>query len=133
MKFLTIFSLIAMMILGSCAYDRRNIPNLTNNNIIPPPVCTDTVHFAATIQPILVASCELTGCHVARNQGGGPNALDYTVFANVQLEDSAIYSRLTMLPSQTGIPGFMPKNASPLTAAQIQSFYCWWKQGGLFN
>ena len=133
MKFFALISLHAILIFASCTSDKKSPLTLSNNDTtVHPIVCTDTVHFSIEIQPIITNSCAITGCHVGHGQGG-VDALDYGIFANIQAQDSAIYSRLTMLPSQTGVPGFMPKNASPLSVSQIKSFYCWWKQGALNN
>ncbi len=91
--------------------------------ITPPKTCADTVHYSTTINSIVTAHCAISGCHVS---GGVPGALDFTQVANVQAQDSAIYSRTTLLSTQIG---FMPSTGSPLTSDEIQSFYCWWKQG----
>jgi hypothetical protein len=126
---LTVFFILFVIIIISCRYDKREIASPTITTKVDS--CQDTVHFSTQINPILVQSCELYGCHVG--SGGGPGAYDYTVFANVQMEDSAIYSRITMNPSNTGVGGYMPKSGTGLTQAQIQLFYCWWKQGGQDN
>ena len=122
-----------LLIISACTYD-KHFPAIANNNNpnTPPYVCTDTVHFSTDLEPIISSTCVQIGCHMG-NGYGGPGALDYTVFANVQIEDSAIYTRITYPPTQTGVPGFMPKNGAPLPDSIIQKFYCWWKQGGLNN
>jgi len=126
MKYLTITTTIVLIIFYSCTYDKKNIPTITQQI-----VCTDSVHYSTDILPIITGTCANSkSCHSAGQTNG---AFDYTVFSNVQTEDSAIYSRITMSPTQTGIPGFMPKGLPPLTADQIQKFYCWWKQGGQNN
>ncbi len=132
MKFITLFTIIAMMTFSSCVYDRRNIPTITNNGPTPIDCTNDTVHYSTDLQPIITGSCAIAGCHLGHGQGG-VNALDYTNISNVQAEDSAIYARLTYPVTKIDTPAFMPKNNPPLTAAQIKSFYCWWKQGAPNN
>ena len=134
MKSLFLILIAGLMILTSCTYDKHfPVLSITNSNI-PPYVCsnTDSVHFSTDLQAIITNSCALTSCHAGRGNNG-PLALDYTQISNVQLEDAAIFTRITMNPAITGTGGFMPKNGSPLPDSIIKKFYCWWQQGGQNN
>jgi hypothetical protein len=126
---ITSLIIATIIIVVGCTYDKREIAN--PNIVFRQDSCKDTVHFGVTLQPIITNSCALPGCHVGH--GGGAGAFDYTVFANVQMEDSAIYTRITEPTTNTGVGGFMPKTGQPLSPDQIQAFYCWWKQGGQNN
>jgi hypothetical protein len=134
MKSLFLILITGLLILDSCTYDKHFPALSTTNSNLPPYVCsnTDSVHFATDLKPIIAASCALTGCHAGKGNNGAL-ALDYTQISNLQLEDSAIFTRLTLNPAIIGTGGFMPKNASPLPDSIIKKFYCWWQQGAQDN
>jgi hypothetical protein len=128
---ITFLAILVVITIVACTYSKRDFAS--PSNIITVDSCKDSVHFSTTLQPIITSTCAaITGCH-NNHLGLGALAFDYTNFSVIQANDSAIYTRITMPTTNTGVGGFMPKGFPPLTQAQIQAFYCWWKQGGQNN
>lgn len=87
------------------------------------PDCTDTVSFAATIQPLIDNNCG--SCHFSGNSTG------YTLTNHTNISSSAA----AVLNSMRGEAGFqqMPDGLPPISDSLIQLFDCWVSQGKLNN
>ena len=90
----------------------------TNLSVTVPRGTTGT-SYATTIEPILEANCNLSGCH-----GTGTGARDWTIFNNVKTHAANIKTR-------TGNRS-MPPGAS-ITQAQIELIACWVDDGAPEN
>jgi len=79
------------------------------------------VSWAQQIKPIIDANCAVSGCHVA-----GTGRINFTEFANVQNNASAIKNRTA--------GGNMPPSSRPdLTSTQIELIGCWVDDGAQEN
>ncbi|MFA7273385.1 MAG: hypothetical protein WC044_05920 [Crocinitomicaceae bacterium] len=95
-------------------------------NVVPVVECPDTIHFQATILPLMMANCSTSGCHDASNGAGGYTLEDH---ASVSMSADVI---LTSIRHEGGIPP-MPQNLPKLSDADISNFNCWMQQGMLNN
>ncbi|WP_201981593.1 hypothetical protein [Hymenobacter rubidus] len=76
------------------------------------------ITFTNNVRPLVVSYCG--NCHT----GGGQT--NYTIYANAVANITLILDRVQRSSST---PGFMPKNGSPLTAAQVTMLQQWQAQG----
>ena len=76
------------------------------------------VTFSGDIKPLITQHCAT--CHTV-----GPQTL-YTSYANASANINLILDRVQRTP---GTGGFMPKNGTALTAAEIQLLKDWLAQG----
>ncbi|MEI6814987.1 MAG: hypothetical protein WCL14_00145 [Bacteroidota bacterium] len=116
-----IISFLIISIVTSCTYSKKEMVAAPKAFI-----CTDTVHYAISIKPIVQSQCAIYGCHVNK---GGANAVDYSTVAGVQSQASQIPIRLNLPFNDIH---HMPNNAT-LTQQQIQDFTCWVNQGAKDN
>lgn len=108
---------MVMGIVASCTYDRKEIPA----PVVVVKSCDTTIHFAATIDPILQTYC--VSCH---KHGGTAAQFDYTSYAGIAAQASLIVQRIT-LPS--GDIHHMPNDGTVLSDTDIQVLTCWVNQG----
>ena len=85
------------------------------------------------IQPILMSSCAVSGCHNATTHKDGVDLSSYqTAIVRIKAGDpthSSIYNAIT---AKSGSEELMPpKPYSPLSKAAIDTIYSWIKRGGL--
>ncbi len=81
------------------------------------------VTYSAVIQPLISASCAISGCH----DGNTPGLPDWSKVENVQAQSAIIKQRTadrTMPPSSSGIS---------LTSTEIANVACWVDSGALNN
>lgn len=89
--------------------------------------------YTRDVQPILMSSCAVSGCHDATTHKEG---VDFSSYSKTILRiksgipgTSALYNSITSNP---GSENFMPpKPYSPLSKAAIDTIYSWIKRGGL--
>lgn len=94
---------------------------------------TDWACYDRDIQPILMSSCAVSGCHDSKTHKEG---IDFSSYAKTLAtiskgnpSSSKLYKAITANPSSED---FMPpKPYSPLSRAAIDSIYSWIKRGGL--
>lgn len=94
---------------------------------------TNWACFDRDIQPILMSSCAVSGCHDSKTHKEG---IDFSSYAKTLAtiskgnpSSSKLYKAITANPSSED---FMPpKPYSPLSRAAIDSIYSWIKRGGL--
>lgn len=82
---------------------------------------SQTISFAATIQPIIQTRCAIAGCHDAPSGNKGGPFTNYSLIKNKALIIRAQVSS-----------GVMPQGSS-LSANQIALINCWVTQGALNN
>ena len=85
------------------------------------------------IQPILMSSCAVSGCHDAATHKEGYDFSTYTKTLNALKAGSPSTSKLyrVITASQTSEDFMPPKPYSPLSKAAIDSIYSWIKRGAL--
>ena len=117
MKKIVLFAVLAAIIgfglVNSCAKDK--VPVITTA-----PDCTDSIHFAAQITPMIQDNC--LGCH---DTGGSLPTL--TNHSEISANATAVLNTLY------GTPILMPQNGPALNDTLIQQFACWVSQGKLNN
>ena len=111
-------------------------------NPVGPPVATDSVTFAAHIQPILSANCALSGCHAGTSPAMGMNlsaGLAYANTVDLPAMEAPLRRIRPLLPDSSylvhkiqgtqgtvgGSGGQMPLGLTPLTATQITRIRAW--------
>ncbi|WP_127129094.1 c-type cytochrome [Pseudoflavitalea rhizosphaerae] len=77
--------------------------------------------FSANVQPIIQASCQLSGCHDGASTNGPGPLTTYN-----QIKNASVRIRAAVISRQ------MPKGGS-LTDAQIKSIVCWIDSGSPNN
>lgn len=84
------------------------------------------------IQPILLSSCAVSGCHDAVSHHDG---VDFSSYAATMYrikpgspQTSSLYNSITSKSSESLMP---PKPYSPLSKTAIDTIYSWIKRGGL--
>lgn len=112
-------ALLGMTFLQSCT--KANV-----SQYAVPGTCSDTISFAAKIQPLIMANCATGGCHDASTQQSGYNL---TTHANIAGNAQIILSSMRW---ESGITP-MPYQMSQLPDSLIQQFSCWVNQGTLDN
>lgn len=95
-------------------------------NAVPVSECTDTIHFQATILPLIITNCSTSGCHDASNGAGGYTLEDHTsISMNADIILTSIRHEGSIQPMPQGLP--------KLSDADISHFSCWMQQGMLNN
>lgn len=122
-QLLSVFSLMALMILQSCYYDNEE----ELYPVLDPNACdTVSVSFAATVFPILEANC--VSCHSGSFPAG-----------NIPLEDHADILLTAQSGSLVGTiahePGFspMPQGGGQLPECNIKKIRAWVEDGAPNN
>lgn len=111
--------LLLVAVMQSCTKESVNDYNTTDN-------CTDTIHFAAKIQPLILQNCATSGCHDATTQESGYDLTSHsTISANAEIMLSTMRWENGVAPMPDGLP--------QLPDSLIQQFSCWIKQGKLNN
>ncbi|MGZ4035336.1 MAG: hypothetical protein ACXVPU_09220 [Bacteroidia bacterium] len=84
--------------------------------------CDSTVHYSATIVPILNTNCTLSHCHNAGSVNG-----DFTTYVGVsaKVTNGSLLNRVVVLKT-------MPASG-PLSDADISRINCWIQQGAPNN
>ena len=112
------------LLLVSCVKEHTPIPSAVTP-IVLTALCSDTVKYAQTIEPLMNQSCATTNCHDASTQTAG---FDLSNWANVSANAQAI---IGSMHGTNGVP-VMPLGAA-LPDSVIQKFQCWVDQGKLNN
>lgn len=99
-------------------------PMAANNTASKTPVPVVKINYVSNVKPLLVASC--TPCHLST--GTNPNKWDD--YAQAKAKITIILDRVQRAPGSTG---FMPRNGTQLTAAQIATLKQWVTDGLLEN
>src|SRR5580765_2641990 len=89
--------------------------------VITTPTCTGTQSFTNDVNPIIQASCAISGCHAA-GSFNGPGAL--TTYSQIFNARSLIRTAIAN--------GSMPKTGT-LTTAQRNTIICWIDNGAESN
>lgn len=117
MKKLGVFAVLGAAVgfgmVNACAKDK--VPVITTT-----PDCTDTIHFATQIAPMVQDNC--LGCH---DTGGSLPTL--TNHSEISASATAVLNTLH------GTPQLMPQGGPALNDTLIQQFTCWISQGKLNN
>lgn len=89
--------------------------------------------YGRDVQPILMSSCAVSGCHDAGTRREGINFADYNSTMKTLKPGNPASSELyAAITAKQGTEHFMPpKPYSPLTKAAIDSIYSWIKRGAL--
>ncbi|MCH2225115.1 MAG: hypothetical protein MK066_10135 [Crocinitomicaceae bacterium] len=111
------FLSIVIFLSAGCAKDKTQLPI--------PELCPDTISFSIQIEPIIINSCSITGCHDAA-ASGGYNLLGHSAISG---NASEILSTIRHDPGVVPMPYFQDK----LNDSLIQQFDCWIAQGKLNN
>ncbi len=129
--------LLALLILALAACSGQSptatSPTATSPAAATAPVETGEVSFAGDVLPILEANC--TRCHGSNRQSDGLAMNTYTALLEgssagaVIIPSDAAGSKLVEVIAN----GRMPKNATPLTAEEIQLISDWINAGALDN
>lgn len=88
--------------------------------------CTDTVSFAAKIQPLINQNCATSGCHDATTAEAG---YDLTTHASIASNAEIIYSAMSWQNGTVAMPLDLPQ----LPDSLVQQFSCWVVQGKMNN
>ncbi len=112
------------MVLSQCYYD--NEEDLYQNFGDTEDCVTDSLSYAAEIEPIIRTNCAVSGCHVAPTLQSG---LDLSNFNDVKAiaENGQLVGRIT---ASTG--PIMPQSG-PLPDCEIEKITAWVNQGALEN
>jgi len=89
------------------------------------PQCTDEISFSVDVQPIIMNSCAVSGCHSGANP---TNNMNFTTYENVFLHRELIGKSIRHESGVTPMP-FGPQ----LQADQISKISCWIEQGAPNN
>lgn len=122
MKFKSLFILAltgaAILTVYSCTKDGRDAAYYTDKTD-----CTaSTPTYTANVQPILNASCALSGCHNASSRRAGVQLDNYTNAANEFTNGASL---CTINHDCTP----MPENSAKLPQSTIDLLTCWVKNG----
>jgi hypothetical protein len=111
-----LFTLSALIGLGSCYYDKEELLYPGNSN------CQLNAKFAANVNPIIQSKCAISpDCHASGSTNTGGPLTNYTQISN-------------MAPVIKGqvVSGLMPKTGS-LTSTELQTIVCWVDAGAPNN
>jgi len=87
--------------------------------------CAEQISFSNDVQPIIMNSCAVSGCHAGANPA---NNMNFTSYENVFLH------RILIGRSVRHESGVTPMPVGPqLSADQISKISCWIEQGALNN
>ena len=107
---------ISLLAFQSCKKDKTQEP------VIVPATCPDTISFTSQVEPLIQASCSTTGCHDAISAAAGFNLVGYS---NIKNNATIV---LNSMQYKTGLVG-MPLGAPQLPDSLIQQVDCWIQQG----
>ena len=120
-------------------------------NPVGPPTSTDSVTFAADVQPIFTQNCAFTGgCHAGTSPAQAMNlsaGLAYANIVNVTANEAPLRRIRPLLPDSSylvhklqgtqanvgGSGGQMPLGGTPLTVMQISRLRAWITLGAKNN
>lgn len=122
MKYIFALLLPAVLILGGCYKDKREL-------LYPENDCdTTNVTYAATVKPVITQYCAYAGCHTGAAAAGG---IDLAEYAGLQFV--ALNGRLKgAIEHETGFSA-MPKGSAKLTDCNIRKISKWIADGALNN
>jgi hypothetical protein len=106
---------------GSGGSSPNNTNNNNNNNNNNNTTCTGTKSFANDVNPIIQASCAISGCHNAGSTNGPGALTSYQQIFNARSNISVAVGN-----------GTMPKTGS-ITADQKNAILCWISGGAPNN
>lgn len=87
--------------------------------------CTEEISFSADVQPIIMNSCAVSGCHTGANPANNMNFSTYEiVFANRVLIGKSVRHESGVTPMPVG---------PQLNADEITKISCWIEQGAPNN
>ncbi len=87
--------------------------------------CTEEISFSEDVQPIIMNSCAVSGCHTGANPANNMNFSTYDiVFANRVLIGKSVRHESGATPMPVG---------PQLSADQISKISCWIEQGAPNN
>ena len=109
-----IAAFVALAGMHSCSKD--NVADFAG------PGCTDTISFAAKIQPMINANCATSGCHDPGTQSSG---YDFSTYENIAANATIM---LQAMRWESGVTP-MPLGGNQLPDSLIQQFSCWVNQG----
>jgi hypothetical protein len=116
---LNIAALLVVISMQSCT--KANV-----SQYAVPGTCSDTISFAAKVEPLIMANCATSGCHDAATQQSGYNL---TTHSNIAANAPIILSVMRWESGATPMPYQLPQ----LPDSLIQQFSCWMDQGKLDN
>lgn len=90
------------------------------------PSCTEDFSFSEDVQPIIMNSCAVSGCHTASSAANGIVLESYQEIFDLRDEI------LKTIRHEAGVTA-MPIGADQLSTEQIQKISCWIEQGALNN
>lgn len=93
----------------------------------------DSIYFVNTIQPLLVSSCAMSGCHDAVSHKGSINLTTYTGVKREVVAGNATNSSLYKLMIRTDKDRMPPPPAVAFTADQLTKVRTWINQGAKNN
>ena len=111
-------SVLVASAIQSCT--KANVTDYTVDN------CSDTIHFATEILPLMVQNCATSGCHDAGTQAAG---YDLTTHASISGSASIVLSAIRWEGGTVPMPQGNPQLADSL----VNKFSCWINQGKLDN
>ena len=106
--------------------------------IIPPGISgrtcsSDTVYFANAVQPLLNASCAMSGCHDAVTHAEGINLSTYAGIMRIVSPGNASGSKLYTIMATTGSSRMPPPPRIAMTSQQLSTIQKWINQGAKNN
>jgi cytochrome c5 len=103
------------------------VRTLVGTNQPPTSTCSpDTVYFTNTLEPLIVSSCGLTGCH--NGSGQNPTLLTYANIRNNVSPGNPNSSRLYTVLNNSGEDGMPRSPVAKFTTAQKLLVYTWIQQ-----
>lgn len=137
MKKHIIFSVLFAWITISYTACKHEVPTLSELESRLPSVSvscsTDTVYFVNTIQPLLISSCAMSGCHDAISHKEGINLTTYSGVMREVNSGNAAKSSLYKSMIETGKDRMPPAPASAFTSTQLAQVRTWINQGARNN
>lgn len=88
-------------------------------------ICSNTISYNTTIQPLIEQNCTTSGCHNSANAGGYNLTSHGSVSANAMIILKAI--------RHDGSAKAMPQGGAKLATQSADNFDCWIQQGKLNN
>lgn len=117
-KLLSIFSLIVIVVVISCA--KKTVPGKPNETAVTDPA-KPSVTYASNIKALIQTKC--TPCHIPAN-GGFKTALDNYDAAKKYIDDMIV--RIQLNPTDKG---YMPFKFPKLPAEDVAVFKKWKEEG----
>ena len=112
----SVLFILALWAFSSCTFESATAPNdLTI-------VCSDTISYRTTIEPIIRQSCATSGCHGTTLPQAGVILVNYN-----QVAAEAANGRLVCVTQGQSCVLMPPLNS--LDSARLQQIECWVYQG----